>query len=181
MLQPIDASVALPSGAAGRSAVVRNARLQGLRCLHCAMRYPIALVHDGCAACRARGVYVSLCADYLPSDRPSDSAHNLPYTQGVTLSEGNTPLLNVSELAKLSGVAQLRMKDESRNPTGSHKDRMSAVGISQALEFGAHTVVLASSGNAAVSAAHYAKAAGLACEVATYEGMPSAYVAQLDA
>ena len=101
MLQPIDALVALLPGAAGRSAVVRNARLQGLRCLHCAMRYPIAVVHDGCPACRARGVYVSLCADYLPSDGPSHSAHNLPYTQGVTLGEGNTPLLNLPELAKI--------------------------------------------------------------------------------
>ena len=181
MLQPIESPLASVPCDVQPSAVVRNARLQGLRCLHCAMRYPIAVVHDGCPACRARGVHVSLCADYLPSDRPNKSAHKLPYTQNVTLGEGNTPLLNLPELAKLSGVAQLRMKDESRNPTGSHKDRMSAVGISQALEFGAHTVVLASSGNAAVSAARYAEAAGLACEVATYEGMPSAYVAQLDA
>ena len=181
MLQPIESPLALVPCAAQPSAVVRNARLRSLRCLHCAVRYPISVVHDGCPACRARGVHVSLCADYLPDDRPTKSAHNLPYTQGVTLGEGNTPLLNLPELAKLSSVAQLRMKDESRNPTGSHKDRMSAVGISQALEFGAHTVVLASSGNAAVSAARYAEAAGLACEVATYEGMPSAYVAQLDA
>jgi threonine synthase len=41
--------------------------------------------------------------------------------------------------------------------------------------------VLASSGNAAVSAAHYAWAAGLRCEVATYEGMPATYARQLDA
>ena len=181
MLQPIDAPAALAARPTGHIAVVRSPRLRGLRCLHCAMRYPIAVVHDGCPACRARGVHVSLCADYLPIDVSNHSAHNLPYTQGMTLGEGITPLLNLPELAKLSSVAQLRMKDESRNPTGSHKDRMSAVGISQALEFSAHTVVLASSGNAAVSAARYAEAAGLTCEVATYEGMPSAYVAQLDA
>ena len=128
MLQPIDAPAALAARATGRIAVVRNARLRGLRCLHCAMRYPIAVVHDGCLACRARGVYVSLCADYLPNDLPNDlpseSAHKLPYTQHLTLGEGNTPLLNLPELAKLSSVAQLRMKDESRNPTGSHKDRI---------------------------------------------------------
>jgi len=58
---------------------------------------------------------------------------------------------------------------------------MTAVGVAQALEAGAHTLVLASSGNAAVSAAHYAWAAGLSCEVAGYEGLPAAYARQLDA
>ena len=181
MTQPIDDPVALQRGGAGHVALMRNARLRGLRCLYCAMRYPISVVHDGCPACVARGVHVSLCADYLPSDGPNPSAYNLPYTQAMTLGEGNTPLLNMPGLAELSGVVELKIKDESRNPTGSHKDRMSAFGLSQALECGAHTVVLASSGNAGVSAAFYAKAAGLACEVATYEGMPSAYAAQLDA
>ena len=51
----------------------------------------------------------------------------------------------------------------------------------QALDFGAHTVVLASSGNAAISSARYAQASGLACEVATYAGMPKAYADELDA
>ena len=157
--------------------VVRNTRLQGLRCLHCAARYPIQAVHDGCPACRQQDVHVSLCADYLPGD----SSHHLPYIQSVSLGEGNTPLLDKPALAALAGVAQLKIKDESCNPTGSHKDRMSALGISQALELGAHTVVLASSGNAAVSAARYAHACGLGCEVATYDSMPAAYVAQLDA
>ena len=184
MLQPVDAAQALPPDAKASAAVLRNARLIGLRCLHCDMRYPVALVHDGCPACRARGVHVSLRADYLPNDQSNQasgrSSHNLPYSQHITLGEGNTPLLNLPGLAKLSSVAQLKLKDESRNPTGSHKDRMSAVGVSQALEFGAHTVVLASSGNAAVSAARYAHAAGLACEVATYDSMPRGYVEQLD-
>ena len=181
MLQSIDVLAVLPLPAEAGNTVARNASLKGLRCLHCAMSYPIALVHDGCPACRARGVHVSLCADYLPNDGPSHSGRNLPYTQRLTLGEGNTPLLNLPGLAKLTGVAQLKMKDESANPTGSHKDRMSAVGISQALEFGAHTVVLASSGNAAISAARYAQAAGLACEVATYAGMPEAYDNELEA
>ena len=165
-----------------------NPRLTGLRCLHCAHTQPLSLQHAGCPVCAKSGLYVSLAAAYTDDKARVVQAASgyawaahLPYVQGVSLGEGNTPLTLQPALARLADVACLGIKDESRNPTGSHKDRMSAVGATQALAFGAHTMVLASSGNAAVSAAYYAKAAGLACEVATYDGMPAAYVAQLDA
>jgi len=165
-----------------------NPRFTGLRCLHCSRDWPLALQHSGCPVCSQTGVHVSLAAAYTSHHAAVAQASSgyawgshLPYTQGVSLGEGNTPLTDQPRLALLADVARLALKDESQNPTGSHKDRMSALGITQALAFGAHTVVLASSGNAAISAARYAKAAGLACEVATYDGMPAAYVAQLDA
>jgi threonine synthase len=177
---------------------IRSNALAGLQCLRCDAVYPLRLVHEGCPACKAQGIYVSLRARYTDPPIASDAARNgglnhalqpmaerlpnrVPYSQPFTLGEGNTPLLQSPALSDWARVDHLRIKDESRNPTGSHKDRMSALGISQALDFGAHTVVLASSGNAAVSAAHYAHAAGLACEVAVYEGMPQAYVERLDA
>lgn len=47
------------------------------------------------------------------------------------------------------GIQQLTAKHEGMNPTGSHKDRMSAQGISRALEVGARTVVLGASAHAA--------------------------------
>jgi threonine synthase len=56
---------------------------------------------------------------------------------------------------------------------------MSAQAVSRAVEARAELVVLASSGNAAVSAAAYCAAAGLACEVATYSAMPEPYVRAL--
>jgi threonine synthase len=174
---------------------VRNAALAGLQCLRCEAVYPLQRVHDGCPACRTQGVHVSLRARY-EKDRSelggaaanananvnanANAPFPMPYSTGFSLGEGNTPLLESPALADWAGLARLNIKDESRNPTGSHKDRMSALGIAQALDFGAHTVVLASSGNAAVSAAHYAHAAGLTCEVATYEGMPAAYVKRLE-
>ncbi|MDR6886880.1 MULTISPECIES: pyridoxal-phosphate dependent enzyme [Variovorax] len=156
---------------------VRNPRLQGFRCLRCDAPYSLGLANDGCPACRAMGIHVGLRASYLPD---SGSPLPMPYAPGFTLGEGGTPLVDMPGLARQLGVARLALKDESCNPTGSHKDRMTAVGVAQALDFGAHTLVLASSGNAAISAAHYAWAAGLACEVATYEGLPSAYARQLD-
>ena len=165
---------------AGKYAVSRHPHVLGLQCLRCDVPQllPLSLLHTGCPVCATSGVHVSLRAVYSPQ---SGAAARLPYATGVFLGEGNTPLANCPRLAQVAHVASLHIKDESNNPTGSHKDRMSAIGITQALDFGAHTVVLASSGNAAISAAHYAKAAGLSCEVATFAGMPAAYAQQLDA
>lgn len=159
----------------------RNPRLRGLQCLRCDALYPVTLTHDGCPACRAAGFHVALRASYLPGTDAAPTPIPLPYAPGFTLGEGGTPLQDMPALAAQFGVARLALKDESCNPTGSHKDRMTALGVAQALDFDAHTLVLASSGNAAVSAAHYAWAAGLGCEVATYEGMPATYARQLDA
>ncbi len=157
----------------------RNPRLRGLQCLRCDAHYPLALANDGCPACRAVGVHVALRASYQPEG--GGAPVQTPYEPGFTLGEGATPLVDMPALARQFGVARLALKDESQNPTGSHKDRMTAVGVAQALDFGAHTLVLASSGNAAISAAYYAWAAGLGCEVATYGSLPPAYARQLDA
>ncbi len=143
----------------------------GLRCLRCNAFYKPDPRLLSCPACFAQGIHVSLRADYAHA---SEKVFQ-PYAQPFSLGEGNTPCTESAPLAQTAGVAQLWIKDESRNPTGSHKDRMSAVGITQALELGAHTIVLASSGNAAISAARYAQAAGLRCEVAAYDGLPKAY------
>lgn len=183
-------SSASATGAAPASALaralkpVRNPRLHGLQCLRCDALYPVTLTHDGCPACRRAGFHVALRASYLPEAGAAPEGADaipMPYVPGFTLGEGRTPMQELPSLAQHFGVARLAAKDESSNPTGSHKDRMTAVGVAQALDFGAHTLVLASSGNAAVSAAHYAWAAGLGCEVAAYAGMPATYARQLDA
>jgi threonine synthase len=147
---------------------IRNPLLRGFICLRCEAKTEISLRHDGCLPCRNEGHYVSLAADYVFNPQ---NYRYLPYLEPFALGEANTPLIDIPSLAKSLGVTKLTLKDESQNPTGSHKDRMSAYGIAQALEGRAHTVVLASSGNAAVSAALYAKAAGLACEVAVYTSL----------
>ncbi len=172
------AFAASAASAAFTSGVVRNPCLTGLQCLRCDAVAPLRLAHAGCPVCAAQGVHVSMRAKY---DKAVGVGYNMPYLGGISLGEGNTPLLDAPHLTHTAGVGSLRIKDESANPSGSHKDRMSAIGVTQALDFGAHTVVLASSGNAAVSAARYAQAAGLGCEVATYAGMPQAYADALDA
>jgi threonine synthase len=150
----------------------RNPRLIGLVCLRCDRKFPIANRHVGCEHCKAEGHFVSLAANYA---RDTGTYQYLPYLGPHKLGEGNTPCIEQPVLSQLLGVAKLSIKDESQNPSGSHKDRMSAYGIAQAIEGNAHTIVLASSGNAAVSAAMYASAAGLGCEVAAYTSLHPPY------
>ena len=163
--------------------LIRNARLSHLRCISCSLVLALEDRPRGCPICEAAGRPSSLEAVYsgLPrSVRPSGSGFTwgewLPYLDGVSLGEGGTPCLALPELARELGVAKLSVKHEGMNPTGSHKDRMSAQAVTRALDVGASSVVLASSGNAAVSAAAYCAAAGLRCEVATYSSMPQVFV-----
>ena len=81
----------------------------------------------------------------------------------VTLDEGGMPLLEAKNLARELGMRQLLLKDETKNPTASFKDRPMSVGVSKAVEFGARKVVTASSGNAAIALAAYAAKAGIEC------------------
>ncbi|MEM2192261.1 MAG: pyridoxal-phosphate dependent enzyme, partial [Candidatus Hadarchaeales archaeon] len=103
----------------------------------------------------------------------------LPAEKRVTLGEGGTPLLKSGKLAEELGLKNLYLKDETRNPTGSFKDRMMAVGVSKAVEFGAGAVVTASSGNAAISLAAYAANAGLTCYAFVPATAPESKIAQL--
>jgi len=79
----------------------------------------------------------------------------------VTHPEGNTPLLHRDVLDRWAGVADLLLKHEGYNPTGSFKDRGMTVGVTQALRLGASAVACASTGNTAASMAAYAAQAGL--------------------
>jgi threonine synthase len=90
----------------------------------------------------------------------------------VTLGEGNTPLLRAPRLSERFGV-ELWLKWEGANPTGSFKDRGMSVAITKAVEDGATTVVCASTGNTAASAAAYAARAGLDAVIVVAAGGPA--------
>jgi threonine synthase len=97
------------------------------------------------------------------------------YTGNVTLLEGNTPLIQVSRLAKHMGAGfDLWVKFEGLNPTGSFKDRGMTVAISEAAGRKAKAVICASTGNTAASAAAYASRAGLRCIVLIPQGKVAA-------
>ena len=84
-----------------------------------------------------------------------------PDTPRLTLHEGATPLIPAPRLAQWVGVNELYLKFEGLNPTGSFKDRGMVVAVAKALEADAHTILCASTGNTAASAAAYAARAGL--------------------
>lgn len=91
----------------------------------------------------------------------------LPLAPGapvVTLHEGGTPLVPAPHLGAATG-AEVWLKIEGANPTGSFKDRGMTVAISQAVADGSRAVICASTGNTSASAAAYAARAGLICAV----------------
>ncbi len=101
---------------------------------------------------------------------------NLPnHTQLITLAEGNTPLIPIPRLAEyLGGGFELYVKYEGLNPTGSFKDRGMTAAISEAVGRDAKTVICASTGNTAASAAAYAARAGLKAVVLIPQGKVAA-------
>ena len=86
-----------------------------------------------------------------------------PFT--LSLGEGGTPLLRARRLGAEVGLAQLHLKFEGTNPTGSFKDRGMVLAVNRAIGAGARAIVCASTGNTSASAAAYAAAAGLPCHV----------------
>jgi threonine synthase len=96
----------------------------------------------------------------------------LPVTDAtpvVTLGEGGTPLVRSDALSTQTG-AEVWLKYDGANPTGSFKDRGMTLAISKAAEEGARAVVCASTGNTSASAAAYAARAGLTCAVLVPKG-----------
>jgi threonine synthase len=91
---------------------------------------------------------------------------SLPDLPGITLGEGSTPLLALERIAAAAGGGTLLAKLESANPTGSFKDRGSAMVAAAARHAGAPNLALASTGNAGASQAAYAARAGLRLTVA---------------
>ncbi|MFL5849804.1 MAG: threonine synthase [Solirubrobacteraceae bacterium] len=87
----------------------------------------------------------------------------------VSLDEGSTPLVPALRLSERAG-AEVWLKIEGANPTGSFKDRGMTCAVSAAVREGAEAVICASTGNTAASAAAYAARAGLRGAVIVPEG-----------
>jgi threonine synthase len=85
----------------------------------------------------------------------------LPFEEGVTLPEGDTPLHRVPRLEDEVGVDALRIKHEGMNPTGSFKDRGMTVGVRVARELGVGRLACASTGNTSAALAAYGARAGM--------------------
>ncbi len=112
---------------------------------------------------------------YLPLLPVSD-----PGGTGTTLhAAGATPVFAPQRLAGELGLRSLWVKDESRNPTASFKDRASAVVVARARQIGAEVVVTASTGNAGAALAGMSAAVGQKAVIFAPKTAPPAKVAQL--
>jgi threonine synthase len=92
---------------------------------------------------------------------------------------GGTPVFQLARLAEKLGLKYLWLKDESRNPTASFKDRASAIVVAHAQEIGAEVVVTASTGNAGAALAGMSAAVGQKAIIFAPKSAPQAKVAQL--
>lgn len=92
---------------------------------------------------------------------------------------GWTPIFKPQVLARKLGLESLWVKDESRNPTASFKDRASAVLVGRARNIGAEVVVTASTGNAGAALAGMAAAVGQKAIIFAPRTAPPAKIAQL--
>jgi threonine synthase len=90
----------------------------------------------------------------------------------VSLGEGGTPLLRANRLGEPGGFADLWIKDEGGNPTGSFKARGLSAAVSKAKELGKTAIALPTAGNAGGAAAAYAAKAGMECHVFMPEDSP---------
>jgi threonine synthase len=147
--------------------------VRGLTCKECGTRYPITarMICDECFGpvevsydyAAMRGVVTRERIEAGP--RSLWRYRDLLPIEGepqAGLRSGMTPLVRAERLGKQLGVRELWLKDDSANyPSFSYKDRVVAVAITRAIEFGFETVGCASTGNLAHAVAAHAAAAGL--------------------
>lgn len=171
-----------------------HAPLAGLACPRCGARFPVGPRFGGCPRCE---IPVNLVPAYDEAARPSfrvEALRDRPPTmwryaellpvdaaEAVTLNEGMTPLTALPRYGARLGVPRLHVKDESRNPTWSFKDRLAAVAVSLAGRLGARVIGCSSSGNAGAAAAAYAARAGLPCVALSFAGAAGAMLTQMRA
>lgn len=168
----------------------------GLSCIKCGARYPIEPQFQGCSRCATDKFRSNLTPAYdydkiggklSPDELKARRADMwrfrefLPLAEetAVSIGEGMTPLVRCRKLGDLYGVKAFYIKDESRNPTWSFKDRLCSVAVSKAKEFGAKTIVASSTGNHGASAAAYAARAGLRCVIFTHAGSSLSWRSQM--
>ncbi len=169
-----------------------NSALTGFKCIRCGKETPDASTYV-CPACSGnldavydyKAVKKTLTRKALEQN-PDKSVWRykdiLPIARykGVPIVHiGWTPLYKAERLGQDLGLANLYLKDDGRNPSGSFKDRAGAVAVAKALELGEKTITGASTGNAASSMACLTAGLGVKAIIFVPEKAPVAKIAQL--
>jgi threonine synthase len=166
--------------------------ITGLRCVVCGTQYPPDTPYT-CSKCGVGGILdVEYDYEKVRSEMTKQAMSERPLNQwryqellpvdvakAPNLSVGWTPVYEAARLAQYVGIRTLYLKDDGRNPTGSLKDRPSAVGVARAVMEKQTVIACASTGNAASSLAGMAAAAGIRSVIFLPERAPEPKVAQL--
>jgi len=163
-----------------------------LRCITCGSEYEEGDVEYTCPRCGMRMGTLEVLYDY---DRTKVSREDfspcadmwqfrkiLPFKREVCrthLRVGSTPLYSFPNIAKKFGLSNLLVKYDGSNPTGSYKDRASAVAIAKAVEYGYKDIYCASTGNAASSLAGLAASSQLKAHIFVPASAPRAKISQI--
>jgi threonine synthase len=167
-----------------------------LSCSECGIEYgedPTLLVCPACSRHQEPGgstrgvleVVLERVPDAWPRERPSDPrflAAFLPVRGPESFPEyiaGDTPLQPAPRLADRLGLDSLWIKDDTRNPSGSSKDRASLLVAAKAREYGLDTIATASTGNAGTALAAVGAAADLETVVFVPASAPEAKLVQM--
>jgi len=178
---------------AGKASFART-----FKCIECGKEYPLSEFLYSCKECSPKGLlrgtldveydYGTLKSKLTKSALGSRRGSLWKYRELlpvfdesfiVSLEEGDTPLHKAERLGASIGARKLYLKNETRNPTWSFKDRVNTVLLSKARELGFNTVALASSGNAAASASAYSAKAKLPCYIFVQETTSTAKITQM--
>jgi threonine synthase len=142
-----------------------------LKCIRCGSEFPVYPLKSSCEKCGG--------ALEFAVELPKNGEFKFTEAQGfwryrqllppvkhmVSLGEGGTSLHKAERLAKVAELKDLYLKDETRNPTNSYRDRAAAFLTSNAIDQGFEALVCASNGNMGASLAAYAARADLICHV----------------
>ena len=154
-----------------------------LTCSDCPAHYDADMTTLHCAACGN-----TLDVSYAEPDNRhagsprGDSGMPTPLhntRNAISLGEGGSPTVALDNIGEMLGARRLYAKLESMNPTGSFKDRGTAVMMSMAKELGVLQVVEDSSGNAGASVSAYAARAGIGAHIFAPASAPAAKLGQI--
>jgi threonine synthase len=165
----------------------------GFKCVDCAREYRVDEIEYVCVSC---GGNLDVVYDYelirsmftkagLAGDRnqtmwryrallPINSSSDTP-----PLTVGWTPIYDCPKLSHRFGLKRVWIKDDGRNPTGSFKDRPSALAVVKAQELGARVITTASSGNAGSALAGICASVGMDSIIFVPASAPTAKITQL--
>jgi len=157
-----------------------------LRCSSCGATHELGPLFDGCMACgserarpplevvydcegwRSRGL-LEEWRKRTPGVWSYRELLPLPVSDApLTLGEGGTPLMPIPD----SGPARLWIKNETRNPTGAHKDRFHSVGVSMARKLGFDRSTSGTTGNHGASLAAYTALGDMRCIIFCHPQSP---------